>query len=80
MKKYKFTFHLVFYIQTGNMTGFVNSYTNCSVSKKVNARKQNGDEFSRNYVTPPEVRSWVIVWKIKADVNLTPISVLKYIK
>ena len=76
----KSTTHLVFYIQTSNITGFVNSYSNCFVEEKVNARKQNGDEFSRKYVTPLEVRSWIIVWKVETDVNLPPISVLKYTK
>ena len=76
----KSTTHLVFYIQTSNITGFVNPYANCFVEEKVNARKQNGDEFSRNYVTPLEVRSWIIVWKVETDVNLPPISVLKYTK
>ena len=68
---------LVLHIEAINIAASINSYTNCSVEKKVNARKQNGDEFSRNQVIPPEVRSWIVVWKVEADVNLSPFSVLK---
>ena len=60
-------------IEKGNIIGLVNSQPNTIVNKNVNTRKHDGDELSRNDVTPTEVRSWIVVWKVETDVNLSPV-------
>jgi hypothetical protein len=42
----------------------------------MDAGKQNGDEFPRHYVTPPEVWCGVIVLEVETDVDLSPLRIL----
>lgn len=69
-------FDLVRYIKAVNTTGFVYSQTYCTITEEMDTRWRNGDKFSRNYVTPPEVWRRIIVWEIKTGINLPSFRVL----
>lgn len=69
-------FFLVLYIKTVDVFSFVDPKTDRGIGEKMNAGKQNGDEFPRNYVFPLEVWRWIVVWEVETDVNLSSLRIL----